>query len=244
MTKQKYNFLFIKAYIIDRKWVRKWKDFVDYNQVKFSFHLEGKYEPKPNSFPGPISNLNIITPMEKFLNDGDTTNPDNLVIRNGLDLRSDVRLINKSMWEFFVKLYGGGPEVIKKVIEDKSSSYSYSSKVIEVFFRKLNIIYLPLRKDISEASIEKITDNVVYISRNKSLKELKEKLAFLYNKNLDNLELTSTNIRLWKLKPNSVSSEIKKDLLENIKEIQDQENFFKAIDFKDLFQYLECNNNF
>jgi len=108
----------------------------------------------------------------------------------------------------------------------------------------LNIIYLPLRKDISEASIEKITDNVVYISRNKSLKELKEKLAFLYNKNLDNLELTSTNIRLWKLKPNSVSSEIKKDLLENIKEIQDQENFLKAIDFKDLFQYLECNNNF
>jgi len=137
--KQKYNFLFIKAYVIDRKWVRKWKDFVDYNQVKYNFHSEGKYEPKLNSFPGPITNLNIITPMEKFLNDGDTTSPDNLVIRNGLDLRSDVRLINKSMWEFFVKLYGGGPEVIKKVIEDKSSSYKYASKVIEVFFRKVII---------------------------------------------------------------------------------------------------------
>jgi len=74
--------------------------------------------------------------MDQFLNDGDPSNPENIVVTNGLDLRNDVRLIGKAMWEFFVNIYGGGPELIKTLIEEKSSS-SYSSKVIEVFFRKV-----------------------------------------------------------------------------------------------------------
>ena len=79
--------------------------------------------------------------MDKFLNDGDPQNPDNLVVSNGQDLRNEIRLMNKNMWEFFYKNYGGGPEILKKMIVEKGNS-SYTNKVIEVFFRKVSILFI------------------------------------------------------------------------------------------------------
>ena len=121
--------------------MRKWKEYVNYDCVKrklqYSFYSDSQYKPKYEEFPGPISNSNVITPMDKFLNDGDPHNPDNLIVSNGQNLRNEIRLVSKNMWEFFLKNYGGGPEILKKMIEEKGNSSSYSNKVIEVFFRKV-----------------------------------------------------------------------------------------------------------
>lgn len=93
--------------------------------------------PDKRLFPGPIPNIKLLTPMSQFLNDGDPTDPENIVVTNGLDLRSDVRLVNKKMWEFFLNKYGGGPEIKKFEVEEKSKFTSYADKSIEVFFRKV-----------------------------------------------------------------------------------------------------------
>ncbi len=122
--------------------MKEWKTYVNYTHVKrklqYSFYGSSiEYEPDYTSFPGPIANDKVLVSMDDYLNDGDPENSDNLVVKNELNLQTDLRLINKKMWEFFHKKYGGGPVVLKGHMEEKSKYSSYSRKVIEVFYKKV-----------------------------------------------------------------------------------------------------------
>ena len=86
--------------------------------------------------------------------------------------------------------------------------------------------------------MEKTLNLNVYISRNKSVKDLKDKLAELYNRNIANLDITSESIKLWKLKLDSNIEDIKKEFSERSKPLSE---FDKRVDFGDLFRYIECN---
>ena len=143
-VKEVNTVLNLKAYVMNRRWMKEWKSYVNYTHVKRKLHYSfygsnTEYEPNHQSFPGPIANNKILVPMTDFLNDGNPNNPENIVVKNELDMVNDLRLVNKTMWEFFYTRYGGGPCIIKGQMEEKSkhSSYSYSRKVIEVMFRKV-----------------------------------------------------------------------------------------------------------
>jgi len=136
--------------VINRRWIREWKTYVNYTHVKrklqYSFYGSSvEYEPSYTNFPGPVANEKILVPFTDFLNDGDPTNPDNIVVKNELDMQNDLRLVNKAMWEFFQKKYGGGPTVLKGQMEEKSKHSTYSRKVIEVMFRKVRDKFLFIR---------------------------------------------------------------------------------------------------
>jgi hypothetical protein len=55
-----------------------------------------------------------------------------------MSLREDIKLIGKETWEFFKNKYSGGPEIIRKTVEDKGS---YSSTLVEVFHRPVKYIF-------------------------------------------------------------------------------------------------------
>jgi hypothetical protein len=76
-------------------------------------------------------------PIDSFLNDGDLQNADNTVIRHDINQREMVKIVNKAIWEFFQKKYGGGPEIIKGSIEEKSRYSAVPKKVIEVYSNKV-----------------------------------------------------------------------------------------------------------
>ena len=95
-------------------------------------------EAKVALHPGEINNNHILVPITEFYNDGDVTNPENIVIRNDIDQRNDYRLVNEEMWNFFHSRYGGGPKIIRNAIEEKTK-YNYSKKIIEVFYRKVSL---------------------------------------------------------------------------------------------------------
>jgi hypothetical protein len=73
--------------------------------------------------------------MDQFLNDGNPDNPENLVIPNSIDLKNDIKIIDKDVWEFFLSRYGGGPEIKKGYFKEYSGYYS--DKKVEVLFRQV-----------------------------------------------------------------------------------------------------------
>jgi len=135
-----------EAYVMNRRWIKKWKSYVNYAYVKrkhqFSFYSgpSSNFEPNLDDHPGAITNSIILVPLGSFLHDGDTANPENQVVRSDLDQRNDIRLVNRPIWEFFLKKYGGGPEIIKTQMEEKSKNSNYTKKAIEVFFRKVHFL--------------------------------------------------------------------------------------------------------
>lgn len=134
-------------YIINRKWLAKWKLYADYKNIKdnsrnyyhsYSYNRR-EYQIDKSNFPDKINNDYLLVPFEEFLNDGNLENPMNYVIRHDVDQRKDVKIINKKIWDLFYENYGGGPKIVKNQINDRSRSYS-SHKIVELFYRKVIII--------------------------------------------------------------------------------------------------------
>lgn len=98
-----------------------------------------QYEPKLDKHPGPIDNSELLVPLNEFLNDGDPNNQDNYVFREDIDKAKDIRIVNQKIWNFFKELYGGGPEIIRKAI-DETPGRSYGKKIIELVFKKVTSI--------------------------------------------------------------------------------------------------------
>ena len=105
-------------------------------------YSSSKYDPKLECAPGAIENRDLLVPLDRFLNDGDAQNPENLVIRHDINQREQVKIVNKAIWDLFIAKYGGGPEIKKFSIEEKTRS-AITKKIIEIYFNKvINNIYL------------------------------------------------------------------------------------------------------
>jgi len=131
-------------FLLNRNWLSNWKKYVDYQSIKdsqktyysyYSYNKRG-YKINPESHPGEIDNNSFLYPLDEYLNDGDPKNEDNFVVRHDINAKSDLKIVNKNIWQFFYERYGGGPQIEKPLI-DNNNSYS-SSKVVEVFLRKVN----------------------------------------------------------------------------------------------------------
>ena len=108
----------------------------------YSQHNNKKYEPNPAMKPGEIDNKNLLVPLEGFLNDGNRNDPENIVVRNEINQKEEVKIVNKAIWDFFLNKYGGGPEIKKGTIEEKGRYASAPKKIIELYYRKVRIYML------------------------------------------------------------------------------------------------------
>jgi hypothetical protein len=82
-------------------------------------------------------------PIEYFVNDGDKNNQENVVIKHNINIKSELKIVNKAIWDFFHSKYAGGPVIIRGNIEEKQRYSTTPKKVVEIFFRKVrfNLIF-------------------------------------------------------------------------------------------------------
>lgn len=132
---------------MSKVWLKKWKEYTNYAYIKknvqysyyYSQYNKVAYSVKLEAFPGPIENSSILVPLDEFLNDGDTKNPENQVIRHDLNQRDNIKIVNKKIWDFFFEKYQGGPVIKKHSIEEKQRYSNMPKKIIELYYRKVII---------------------------------------------------------------------------------------------------------
>jgi hypothetical protein len=250
------------SYIISRKWLNKWKEYINYRYLKryiqYSYYYSQhtgtqKYDPKPDSFPGEIDNTSLLVSLEKFLNNGDFNDHENFILTQNIDHRKQIKIVNSTIWDFFRSRYGGGPEIKKEVIEELSRYSSIQRKVIEINYKKYNIITFPKREDLSDDIFNEMKASIIYISKSKTIQELKSKYVSLV-KYIGTPYYTDTveinNLRLWRIdysikdlnleaKINIFRERLKKYLKGNYNEINKCNN---VIDFEGI-TYMEYAPN-
>jgi ubiquitin C-terminal hydrolase len=175
-------------YVINRKWLKSWKEYVNYSYMKrknqqnlyyIRYSTQStEFTPDESKKPGPIDNWRILVPLSEFLNDGDLSEQTNLVVRHDLSQREDIKIVNKQIWEFFYSKYGGGPEIIKPWIKE-----GYKN-IVELFYRKVTVMILPDRKTLKTSFIHSLKSYVMYVSRTNKLKDLKRRYWKIYEKNI------------------------------------------------------------
>jgi hypothetical protein len=100
------------------------------------------------------------------------------------------------------------------------------------------LIILPLRKDIKQETIDKLEIKPIYISRNKQLYELKDKLATVISSKYEH-KIDRSSLRFWKVLTISDSDLdlVKMFLYGNTNEIINTSKSFYNQDF----EFLESN---
>lgn len=241
-----------KVYIIDKLWVKMWKQYVNLDSIKKKKNSPSESETKTkkekeNSIkdkenlaklhPGEITNQRIIYNLKEFYNDGNAKNSENIVVRHDIDQQKSIKIIHSDTWKFFRSLYGGGPEIISPIIDEKIRNSSYMRRYIELYLSKFNICFLPRKSELSESVIEKITFRPTYISKRRNISDLKDKLIRIcmsLSANSRSNPTSQLNIRLWKVNPGNNLEDLRKLLLTIKKE-------GKAVQ-SDMLSYMECIN--
>lgn len=237
-----------EAYVMSKQWLKKWKEYVNYGFIKrniqysyyYSQYSNKKYEIKAESKPTEIDNKKLLVPLDSFLNDGDINNPENVVIRHDINQKLEVKIVNKAIWDFFQRRYGGGPEIKKGTIEEQTRYSTIPKKIIEIFYRKFSFLSLPKRSDFTSENINNTEIRTIYISRSKKLSDLKGKYSSLmHDKAIYSKEgVSEKNLRLWKLSSNTSTEQFKKVFSERADQIKSSESLFKCGDLSYL-EYVE-----
>lgn len=251
------------CWIINKNWLRNWKTFTGYENIKsskeslFSFGNKSKHEINESAFPGPISNDKILLDKKYFYSDI-KDNPENYILLDELSQENDFKLIDEKIWNFFHSRYGGGPMIKKPTIifEDGNSR----RKLYEVYYQNYNILLLPTREflksnigNICEVlnSLQKVKS--IYISRQKKLSELKTKIINVVFSDLQNQDLinncfptrkfSENNIRLWQYCQNETESLFTQLTDKNNIEKLKNNNFLNVSNLNYLEFYKDEKNN-
>jgi ubiquitin C-terminal hydrolase len=173
--------------------------------------------------------------MKDFLNNGDIYDQKNLVIQSDINQREDIKIVNKEIWDFFYFRYGGGPILNRPWISD-GATFSVR-KVVEVFYRSINIVSLPKRRKMTKDKIVSLNSEIVYISRTKSLQDLKAHiLEIKYSKENKINPISNETIRFWKINSNSSLLSLKENLVQNLADIVETDLLIK---FDEIIDYLD-----
>jgi len=234
--------------LINKDWIKKWKEFSNYQEVKkylltslSNERAKPDIKPKSNKHPGPINNKVLLLQQESFFNDL-TASQENYVLDKRVKTdkdKSDIKIVNKAIWSFFYNRYGGGPEIIRNyyIFNDKSCKFSTTSKILELRFLKLRLHILCTRETLDKEFVEQIEVDSLYVSRKKTVLELKEKIIRSLNVlSLHFLpsELNLENIRIWMTSQPDIT-EAKQLLLNNMDKI----SYSKVLINSDHFTFLD-----
>ena len=221
-----------KLYLINRKWYNNWKKYVNkeyfvFNNEKYQITNKDKkreneeneekkkikWEESPS--PGPISNDQIILDLKSFYNDGDNNNPDNYIIKQELNFKTDIKIIHENIWNYFFKKFKGGPQLCY-ISGNRNNENEKNNNKKECLFElnktEIKLLFLPDKNEIigNDEKIKKyFSDNnikSIYIYKDKLVEDLREQIVKIENKNLKNNkenhygeEIKVDEIKLWEL---------------------------------------------
>ena len=236
-----------KLYFINKQWFNAWKKYVNkeyfiLNNEKFQISNKDKkkeneeeevnekkkikWEESPS--PGPISNDQILIDLKSFYNDGDSNNPENYIIKQELNFKTDIKIVHENVWNYFFQKFKGGPilcYIIKRQNNKEKENINQKDYLFELNKTEIKLLFLPQKSEIigNDEKIKKYfsEDNIksIYISKDKLIEDLRDQIVNIENKNMKNNksnhygeEIKSNEIKLWQISLNEFN--IKKlDLL-------------------------------
>ena len=143
-------------------------------------------EAKP---PTPISNSDLLLDIKSFYNDGNSENPENFIIRQDLSMKNDIKMIHEDLWNFFHKIYGGGPKLCYNQSTTKKNENEGKAS-FQLGKTELKLIFLPDKKEIigNDENIKNFFNekNIksIFIEKDKLISDLFEKIVKTENSNL------------------------------------------------------------
>ena len=170
-NKDKYR----DVYLIPKEWMTKWKEVTGYADRQ---NIDFQHYERKGTVPQ-IDNSVLFVDKESYLKEKEET-------QSVIDLKTltDVKAINKDIWDFFVGKYGGGPEVKFTVNPGESECY------IDICYLKINFVILPKKEDIvKEEVLNQLKEYTTYVCINKSVKDISEHIQnVIFDNNLLNKE--------------------------------------------------------
>lgn len=174
-----------EGYLLSKVWLRRWKEYVNYSHVKdadsYKYRSGKDYKIDPNLHPGPITNNLILADRVSYYNDGNDEDVENQVVRHDIDQNNELRIVTEEMYKFLFERYGGGPTIIKPMIEEETK-YN-KRKVFEVYYSKFNLLIVPTKDQLIKYLEDEHATSVnfpdvkpIYIRKSKTLDQLKEKM--------------------------------------------------------------------
>ena len=187
-----------KIYLINRKWLQSWKKYInkDYLDEKYSLKNTKKNYKENLNFkeeqpPTPISNSDLLLDIKSFYNDGDAENQENYIIKPELSMKKDIKMIHEILWDFFFKIYGGGPKLCFE--PSNSDKKEKNGKALFQFGKtELKLTFLPDKKEIigNDENIKKYFNDKniksIFIEKDKLICDLFEKIVKTENHCLHN----------------------------------------------------------
>lgn len=191
-----------KLFLINKQWYYDWKkyinkDFFDKihklnpNKVKKDGkEIEGsKLKFEETSSPGPISNDKILMNLNSFYNDGDINNPENFIIKQELGFNKDIKMIHEELWNFYLKKFGGGPELC--LISNNIKNENQKEALFQLNKYGLNLVFLPGKNEIigNDEKIKEVFSvesfKSIFIKKDKVVNDFIKKIVDIENKNLN-----------------------------------------------------------
>ena len=168
------------AYIISKSWMRAYKKYISYKQIKQNQRPELEQNHIVDAHPGKISNDHLIDDDVNLLTSGDIENNfEDVLIKSSMLERYDYKVLNEEVWNFLVSRYQGTP--IKRFYKHNS----YGSSECEVKLAKIPV-YIATTSSLNSALTKKapltIHKKFLSIGRSKNYGDFKKRIAICLSK--------------------------------------------------------------
>jgi hypothetical protein len=240
-------------YIISKEWYEKWKNYVKYKTVKKTCktpEIYIKIKPisftiKPELYPGPINNDNIVIKKDDYVIINDKIPLLNPLKKNKIDYK----FFPKESYEIFKKRYGDKNAIKVPFLRNRD----FKSREYNKNCKNFVILFLP-RKEIIDDNTN-FLDYHIYVPELICDNELNTYLIDLldspsnsdFKKQLGINELSSYSIKIYHLKPDIKYYDFKKILYDNKDKFKENEKINAKQYLKilgDKFQIIQFNFNY
>ena len=94
-----------------------------------------------NKNPEEINNCELILNLSDFYNDGNLTNPDNIILKPNLN-EIEYCIINENLWNFFYSEFKGGPIIIREKLKLSDEIYNLEINYLSVLYHFKIFLFL------------------------------------------------------------------------------------------------------
>ena len=178
------------GYIISLNWLEAWQKVIYFDF--FSRGYKPEYDEERSKDIPPVDNISLLRNKHSFLTDPDETSYLNNILKVNMKMNVDYKIIDEEMWYFFYTKYGG-----TEVKRYYHKAFSFGAE-IEAKLKEFKVVILPTLEDWDSNKIDK--PKSIYASKHDKFQSLIDRIIKIINVSEKlNPELTSENVRVWKL---------------------------------------------
>ena len=202
------------GYLVNMKWLEKWKKLNYYDKNYRGFVPE--FDPEMPTEVGEIDNEALLRPRQEILLDVDSESYYNTILKKNLKMNFDYKVVDEDIWNFFHSKYGGTP--IKRFYH---KTYSYGAE-IEAKLKEFKVVILPTLENWDLTKVSQPFS--IFSSKYESLETLLERICKNLNSDQYGYSLKIEEIRPWKLAFNMDIADIDNKLQETLNDSEDMNN--------------------